>query len=65
MKNYRKTNNPDKVGKDAKQIIFFEELRGESLEAVVQYWVTVNKVGTINKEIKNKIKEIEILTDKL
>jgi hypothetical protein len=82
MKRYSKmTNNPDRVGKDTKQIIYFEELRGESLENVVEYWLMMNKRVTIMegvgsrgykpdqlllvKEIKNKLQEIETLINKL
>jgi hypothetical protein len=54
MRKYKTiTNNPDRVGKDTKQIIFFEELKGESLENVVEYWLMMNKSGaiTINAEL--------------
>lgn len=80
MRKYSKIRNIDRVHEDAREVIFFEELKGESLENVVEYWVMINKGGTIVaeftpednsdkrllvKEINNKIKEIEILIDKL
>jgi hypothetical protein len=82
MRKYKTiVNNPFRVGKDAKQVIYFEELKGLSLESIVEDWVMINKVGSIMegevckgykpdqlllvKEIKNKIKEIETLINKL
>lgn len=42
MSNYSKVNNPNRVGKDAKEFIFLELFKGESLENVIDYWATMN-----------------------
>jgi hypothetical protein len=42
MSKYSKVNNPDRVSKDTKEVIFFKELKGESLENVVDYWAMLN-----------------------
>jgi hypothetical protein len=48
MKRYSKmTNNPDRVGKDTKQIIYFEELRGYELMPLVSDWIMMNNKGEI------------------
>lgn len=78
MNKYSKVNNPDRVSKDAKGLILFEELKNEPLDNVIEYWVTVNKNSTIVeefntdkdkttliKEINKKVKELEILIKKL
>ncbi|MFN9912940.1 MAG: hypothetical protein ACK53L_10160 [Pirellulaceae bacterium] len=69
------------MGKDARGVIYFEELKKVGLVELVEDWVMMNKVGSIMegevcrgykpdqlllvKEIKNKIKEIETLINKL
>lgn len=42
MSKYSKQINPDKVSKDAKEVIFLEGFRGETLENVVDYWADMN-----------------------
>jgi hypothetical protein len=42
MSKYSKVNNPDRVGKDAKEVIFLELFKGESLENIIDYWATMN-----------------------
>lgn len=82
MKRYKTmVNNPFRVGKDARGVIYFMELEGLSLESIVEDWVMINKRGSIMeglgtrgykpdqlllvKEIKNKLQEIETLINKL
>lgn len=80
MNKFSKVNNPSRVGDSAKEFIFLEGFKGQSLEAVVEYWFCMNKGGSlieelitedevnklpIIKEINNKTKEIEILINKL
>jgi hypothetical protein len=80
MNKFSKVNNPSRVGDNAKEFIFLEGFKGESLENVVEYWINTNHRATliaefitedevdklpIIKEINDKIKEIDILIKKL
>jgi hypothetical protein len=80
MNKFSKVNNPYRVGDSAKEVIFLEGFKGESLENVVEYWINTNHRATlieefitedeidklpIIKEINDKIKEIDILIKKL
>ena len=80
MNKFSKVNNPSRVGDNAKEVIFLEGFKGESLENVVEYWININHRATlieefitedeidklpIIKEINDKIKEIDILIKKL
>jgi hypothetical protein len=80
MNKFSKVNNPSRVGDNAKEVIFLEGFKGQSLENVVEYWFGMNKGGSlieelitedevdklpIIKEINDKIKEIDILIKKL
>ena len=80
MNKFSKVNNPYRVGDNAKEVIFLEGFKGESLENVVEYWINTNHRATlieefitedeidklpIIKEINDKIKEIDILIKKL
>lgn len=80
MNKFSKVNNPYRVGDSAKEVIFLEGFKGQSLENVVEYWFMINKGGSlieepitedevnklpIIKEINDKIKEIDILIKKL
>ena len=80
MNKFSKVNNLSRVGDNAKEVIFLEGFKGESLENVVEYWININHRATlieefitedeidklpIIKEINDKIKEIDILIKKL
>ena len=80
MNKFSKVNNPYRVGDNAKEVIFLEGFKGESLENVIEYWININHRATlieefitedeidklpIIKEINDKIKEIDILIKKL
>jgi hypothetical protein len=80
MNKFSKVNNLSRIGDSAKEVIFLEGFKGQSLENVVDYWMSLNKRATlieelitedevnklpIIKEIKDKIKEIDILIKKL
>jgi hypothetical protein len=82
MREYKTiVNNPFRVGKDARGVIYFMELEGVGLVELVEDWVMINKRVTIMegvgsrgykpdqlllvKEIKNKLQEIETLINKL
>ena len=80
MNKFSKVNNPYRVGDNAKEVIFLEGFKGESLENVVEYWININHRATlieefitedeidklpIIKEINDNIKEIDILIKKL
>jgi hypothetical protein len=80
MSKLNKVNNLSRIGDSAKEVIFLEGFKGQSLENVVDYWMSLNKGATlieelitedevnklpIKKEIKDKLKEIDILIKKL
>lgn len=80
MSKFSKVNNLSRIGDSAKEVIFLEGFKGQSLENVVDYWMSLNKGATlieelitedevnklpIIKEIKDKLKEIDILIKKL
>lgn len=80
MNKFSKVNNLCRVGDSAKEVIFLEGFKGESLENVVEYWINTNHRATlieefitedeidklpIIKEINDKIKEIDTLIKKL
>jgi len=80
MNKFSKVNNLSRVGDSAKEVIFLEGFKGQSLENVVEYWINFNKGVTlieelitedeidklpIIKEINDKIKEIDTLIKKL
>ncbi len=80
MNKFSKVNNLSRIGDSAKEVIFLEGFKGQSLEAVVDYWFMINKGGTLTeelitedevsklpiiKEIKDKIKDIDTLIKKL
>ena len=80
MNKFSKVNNLSRVGDNAKEVIFLEGFKGESLENVVEYWINITHRATlieefitedevdklpIIKEINDKIKEIDTLIKKL
>jgi hypothetical protein len=80
MNKFSKVNNLSRIGDSAKEVIFLEGFKGESLENVVEYWINLNKGATlieefitedeinvlpIIKEINGKIKDIDTLIKKL
>jgi len=80
MNKFSKVNNLSRIGDSAKEIIFLEGFKGQSLENVVEYWINTNNGATlieefitedeidklpIIKEINDKIKEIDTLIKKL
>jgi hypothetical protein len=55
MRKYKTiVNNPFRVGKDAKQVIYFEMLKGYELMSLVSDWVLMNKGGEIDEELAPK-----------
>jgi hypothetical protein len=51
-------NNPDKVSKDAKEVIFLEGFKGETIENIIEYWDIVNTNNSETTLLENpKIKE--------
>ena len=42
MSKYSKQTNPDRVSKEAKEVIFLEGFHGETLKNVVDYWADMN-----------------------
>lgn len=80
MNKFSKVNNLSRIGDSAKEVIFLEGFKGQSLENVVEYWININHRATlieefitedeidklpIIKEINDNIKEIDILIKKL
>ena len=80
MNKFSKVNNLSRIGDSAKEVIFLEGFKGQSLENVVEYWINFNKGVTlieefitedeinvlpIIKEINGKIKDIDTLIKKL
>jgi hypothetical protein len=80
MNKFSKVNNLSRIGDNAKEVIFLEGFKGESLENVVEYWINFNKGVTlieefitedeinvlpIIKEINGKIRDIDTLIKKL
>lgn len=81
MRKYSKIRNIDRVHEDAKQMIYYEGLKGYCLMSVIGDWVTMNSSVSIMegvesrgykpnqlllvKEIKAKLIEIVILINKL
>lgn len=48
MRKYKTiVNNPFRVGKDARGIIYFEELKNVGLVELVEDWVMMNKAASI------------------
>ena len=51
-------NNPDKVSKDAKEVIFLEGFKGETIENIIEYWDIMNTNNSETTLLENpKIKE--------
>ena len=80
MNKFSKVNNLSRIGDSAKEVIFLEGFKGQSLENVVEYWFMINKGGSlieelitedevnklpIIKEINDKLKDIDTLIKKL
>jgi abortive infection bacteriophage resistance protein len=66
MSKHSKENNTARVSKDAKEVIFLENFKGDSLENIIDYWALVNVVDfgealsvTENLKIKHAINVIK------
>lgn len=68
MNKYKHQNNPDKVSRDAKDLIFLESFKGESLENIIDYWASMNisKLDIISVTENSKINQaIDIIKREL
>jgi antitoxin component YwqK of YwqJK toxin-antitoxin module len=47
MNKFSKVNNHNRVGQNAKELIFLEGFDGQSIENIVETWLMINKKGTL------------------
>ena len=68
MNKYSKVNKNSRVGDEAKEAIFFEGLKGETLENVIDYWNVMNNNNILLTSVTDnpKLKEaIDIIKKEL
>ena len=68
MNKYSKVTPPPRAGDEAKDAIFFEGLKGETLENVIDYWNVMNNNNILLTSVTDnpKLKEaIDIIKKEL
>lgn len=71
MSKYKKIENTERVSENAKEVIFLDGFKGETLENVISYYLMANSINlTVGDDglpypISKESKELESLVNKM